>query len=49
MAEKLEDDYKNFVAIIEREASEGVAKIRDDLETLRLQAAKMGEAAESSS
>jgi hypothetical protein len=49
LAEKLESDYKAFVANIERVVSEDIAKIRGDLEALTVLAAKVGEAAESSS
>lgn len=48
-AEKLETDYKNFIAAIERTASADIEKIRSDLNALKEKAAKMGETAEFSS
>jgi len=46
-AERIAIEYESFLATIARIVSEDLEKIRNDLDALRLQAAKMGEATES--
>ena len=41
---KLDQDFENFNLAIERRAEEEIKKIRCDVDALKAQAAKMGEA-----